>query len=97
MNSGNLFSPEAKELLEKLLDGSAADPEIQEYGSFIADDKRANIQPQAGVGHRQYVIAHIPSEAEADEVVESFRSEDCQAQKFQESDGSWTVVAYCPR
>ena len=38
----------------------------------------------------------IPTEGEADQVVQNFVDDGCTATKEKQDDGTWTVVAECP-
>lgn len=43
-----------------------------------------------------FTRTEIPTEAEADKVIEDFVSDGCTATKEKQADGTWTVVADCP-
>jgi hypothetical protein len=43
-----------------------------------------------------FTTKEIPTEAEADRVVRLYEADGCTAEKKQEADGTWTVIATCP-
>lgn len=44
----------------------------------------------------EFTVENIPTEAAADQVVRDYIADGCTAQKQQQTDGKWKVVADCP-